>query len=87
MISFMFQISALIYSLMTPACFLVQKIQKIFKSKVNIELTKINQWRKFSRLSINFSKSFYMIFFNKKQNPKFNITMDGNTLIRTNDFK
>ena len=70
------------------ACLLLSsKDPKDLESKVNIELDKINQWRKFSRLSINFSKSFYMIFFNKKQNPKFNITMDGNTLIRTNDFK
>ena len=69
------------------ACLLLSsKDAKELENKVNIELNKINQWRKFSKLSINFSKSFYMIFFNKKQNPEFNITMDGNTLIRTYDL-
>ena len=70
------------------ACLLLSsKDAKDLEKKVNTELIKINQWRKLNKLSINFSKSYYMIFSNKKKNPKFNITMDGNKLTRTDDFK
>ena len=57
------------------------------ENKVNLELNNINNWRKFNKLSVNFSKSNYIIFTNKKNKYNYTITMDGNILDRTVDTK
>ena len=60
-----------------------QQLEKL----VNTELSKINNWRKSNKLSVNFTKSDYIIFTNKKNNYKFNIKMDLNTLKRTTETR
>ena len=57
------------------------------ETEINNELKKINQWRKINKLSVNFSKSNYMIFTQKKININMNITMDGNRLEKVNKTK
>ncbi len=57
------------------------------ENNVNNELEKINLWRKNNKLSVNFTKSKYLIFTNKKQNFSFKIHMDGTTLDRAEDMK
>ena len=60
---------------------------KNLENNVNLELTKINTWRKLNKLSVNFSKSNYIIFTNKKNKHNYTIKMDKNTLARTEDIK
>ena len=57
------------------------------ETEINNELKKINQWRKINKLSVNFSKSNYMVFTQKKININMNITMDGNRLEKVNKTK
>ena len=47
---------------------------------MNKELVIINNWIKSNKLTINYSKSNFIIFANKIRKHKFNIHMDGNTL-------
>ena len=57
------------------------------ETNINKELIKINTWRKINKLSVNFTKSNYMIFTNRKLNLNFNIIMDGNSLNRVKETK
>ena len=57
------------------------------ESRVNLELRKINNWRIVNKLSVNFSKSNYIIFTNNKSNYNYSINMGGNILGRTQDIK
>lgn len=57
------------------------------ENRVNTELIKINNWRVINKLSVNFSKSNYLIFNNNKTTHKFSINMDGNILEKTEDIK
>ena len=60
---------------------------KELQTKVNLELNKINHWRKTNKLSVNFNKSNYVIFNNKKCTFKYQIKMENNMLERTEDVK
>ena len=65
------------------SCDNISKLQ----TEINNELKSINQWRKINKLSVNFSKSNYMIFSKKKINSNIIITMEGNKLERVNKTK
>ena len=57
------------------------------ENKVNSELIKINNWRKINKLSVNFAKSNYIIFTNRKNTHNYTISMDGKILNRTEEIK
>ena len=57
------------------------------QTTINHELNNINKWRISNKLSINFSKSNYMVFTRKKTNLNLNLTMEDNKLIRVNKIK
>ena len=70
------------------ACLLCSSKDPIQLEKmVNAELININTWRQFNKLSVNFSKSNYIIFTNKKNKHQFNINMDKYTLEQTYNTK
>ena len=70
------------------ACLLYSsKDPKQLEIIVNNELNKIDLWRKSNKLSINFTKSNYIIFTGKITKHKFKIKMDNNILERTNETK
>ncbi len=60
---------------------------KNIESKINMELTGINNWLKANKLSININKCKYMIFhtFRKKEN-NVKIKMCNTTINRVNEF-
>ena len=53
----------------------------------NQELIKINNWRKLSKLSINYSKSNYIIFSKTNDNKQYNISIEGNILERVKEVR
>ena len=63
------------------------KDAKQLEKRVNLELIKVNIWRKLNKLSVNFSKSNYIIFTNKQNNYNYTINMDGHRLERTEEMK
>ena len=56
----------------------------ILKNKVNTELILVSDWLKVNKLSINYSKSNYMIFNNTKLKQNLFIEIDGNKLQKIN---
>ena len=52
------------------------------QNSVNNELVNVSQWMFKNKLTINYTKSNYIIFSPKKNNFKFNIHIDNNTLTR-----
>ena len=64
------------------------KNSNLLQVTVNKELSKINNWLKVNKLSINYSKTSYIIFTNKKKNNlEFNISMENNQLQRVLHIK
>ena len=57
------------------------------ESKVNNELSKVNNWFKFNKLTLNLSKTFFMIFSKRNMEYKFNLKMDNINLTQTNSVK
>ena len=70
------------------ACLLLDhyKTDQLEKN-VNLELIKINNWMKTNKLTINFSKTNYVIFSNKTNNYDYNIEIEGNVLDRVSNIK
>ena len=56
----------------------------VLQNKVNNELVLITDWLKVNKLSINYSKSNYIIFTNSKLKQNLHIEMDGNNLGQIN---
>ena len=50
---------------------------KTLQDKVNLELTKINQWLMKNKLYLNYDKSTYLIFTNRKYTHKFQISINN----------
>ena len=71
------------------ACFTYSlKDPILLQTTVNNEINKINTWLKTNKLSANYSKTNYIIFNNKKKdNYKFNITMEHHQLQRVSEIK
>ena len=60
------------------ACLMLNdKNAAALENKVNTELVKINNWMNINKLTINYSKSNYIIFTNKNNSFKFNIGING----------
>ena len=57
------------------------------ESTINRELININNWRISNKLSVNFTKSNFMLFSKTKKSLNLTVTMDGNTLERVNNVK
>ena len=56
------------------------------QNKLNKELNLISDWLKVNKLSVNYSKSNYLIFSNTKHKHKFDIKMNENTLKQVHDI-
>ena len=70
------------------ACLLLDDKNPLFlEQRVNLELTKINNWMKINKLSINYSKTNYIIFTKKLKKQNYNIHIDGNTLEKVTSTK
>ena len=70
------------------ACLLLDhKDPKILQELVNNELVKINDWMKLNKLTINYDKTNYIIFTNKKLNTNVNIKLEGHTLKQVKETK
>ena len=54
---------------------------------VNNELARVDEWMKTNKLSINYSKSNYIIFTRKKSQTNYNIDIQGNRLQRVSQTK
>ena len=54
---------------------------------VNKELVRVNDWMKLNKLSINYEKTNYILFTNKKIKPKINVILEGHTLNQVTDTK
>ena len=67
----------------TPLTYTTRQVFSPGKKTVNAELININTWRKLNKLSVNFSKTNYVIFTNRNNNHKFKINMDEYTLEQT----
>ena len=59
----------------------------ILEQIVNNELKTINKWRINNKLSVNFTKSNFMVFSRKKDKFNIQITMDGNRLEKVDETK
>ena len=57
------------------------------QSIVNNQLIKVNNWLKINKLSINYSKSNYIIFTKQRIQKTLNINMEGNELERVRETK
>ena len=70
------------------ACLLLNSNNsKTLEKNVNTELIKINQWMKINRLTINYSKTNYIIFTKKSTSYNYNITIGNNVLERVKNTK
>ena len=63
------------------------KYSSEIQNNVNTELEKVNDWLKANLLSVNYSKSNYIIFTKKRIQKDLNIIMDGNKLERISEIK
>ena len=52
----------------------------VLQNAMNKELNLVNDWLKVNKLSVNYTKSNYLLFTNTKHKHKFNININGNTL-------
>jgi hypothetical protein len=60
---------------------------KLLQDLVNNELVKINDWMKLNKLTINYDKTNYILFTNKKLNSGINIQLEGHTLKQVKETK
>ena len=56
-----------IFSLMIPIYFLLKKNLKVIETVVNTELCKLYNWLTFNKLTLNISKSNFVIFHPKQK--------------------
>lgn len=70
------------------AC-LIYKNKNIFQleQNVNSELIKVNDWLKVNKLSVNYSKTKYIMFTNKKINKDITLMIDNYKLDRVSEIK
>ena len=54
---------------------------------VNTELEKINTWAKINKLTINYEKTFYMLFSKRNITTNIKLSMNKTTLTRVSEFK
>ncbi len=63
---------------------------EILSNRINEELSKINEWLKINKLSLNVGKTKYMIFHNRQRNidnyTNLTLKLDGQTIQRTSSF-
>ena len=57
------------------------------ENKINSELMSISDWFKINKLSVNYTKSNFMLFTKAKQINSLNILLDGNILDRVKTVK
>ncbi len=70
------------------ACLLLNdKNPNNLESKVNEELVKINDWLKINKLSLNYTKTNYIIFSRRKKKDNFKVHIQGNVLQRVSHTK
>ncbi len=61
--------------------------EKALQVEVNNELSKVNDWLKVNKLSLNYEKTNFMIFSNKKTKTDIKIKIDGVFLNKVNSTK
>ena len=57
------------------------------EKNVNTELIKVSQWMKDNKLTINYSKTNYIIFTKKSTSHNYNISIENNVLERVKNTK
>ncbi len=70
------------------ACLLLSDANtKQLETKVNTELKQVDDWMKINKLSLNFTKTNYMIFSKKRKKAELEIKIDNKTIERVSNTK
>ena len=70
------------------ACLLLDnECPNLLQSNINTELKKINNWMKANKLSLNYEKTNFMIYTNRKNNFTYHLQLEGHVLERVVETK
>lgn len=70
----------------TTLTYTIKPNSKNSSAKINVELVKIHNWLSLNKLSLNISKTNFMIFSRNKSVPSIDLELNGIPLQKVNDF-